>query len=235
MEYSNQRVIPFRGNFLDVLKQVAKDGLLVDVILNHVPRTEEYHEIIFKETLSIRIIHVGEDYLILGPKRPLSNCIIPIDEILLVRLSEEYRRDDEDIIDERIERGHPDWEPKWVRGEEIRALSPDGLMHRVEEAGLENLPHDSILAVFINDGSNSAKKVSKILTKLAKEYDSDILFIQTNVSRKLINQFKISKTPAVIVSLGNKVHRIIEGVASAGDYRVAIGNVLSQYSTRKYY
>jgi hypothetical protein len=235
MSSEGQRVIPFRGNFLDVLKQVAKDGLLVDVILNHVPGAQEYRGIIFKETLRTRIIHVGEDYLIIGPKRPLSNCIIPIEEILLVRLSEEERRDDEDIIDEKIERSHPGWEPKWARDEETRSLSPDGLVHYVENAHLEDFPHDTVIVILVNDGTNSSKKLSKFLSKLAKEYDSDVLFIQSEASRQLLAYYKFNKTPAIVVSYGNKIQRIIEGLASKGDYRTAIGNTLAKYRSSAYY
>ena len=121
MSNSKQREIPFRGNLHEILKQLAKDGPVVDVVLNRVPYPEEYRKIVFRETLGTRIIHVGDDYIILGPKRPISNCVIPIEEVLLVRLAEEERRLDEDIIDDKIAKGHAGWEAEWVRDEDARS------------------------------------------------------------------------------------------------------------------
>ena len=47
----------------------------------------------------MRIIHVGEDYIVVGPKRPLSTAVIPLNEVAMVMISEQKYRDDEDELD----------------------------------------------------------------------------------------------------------------------------------------
>ena len=235
MSNSKQREIPFRGNLHEILKQLAKDGPVVDVVLNRVPYPEEYRKIVFRETLGTRIIHVGDDYIILGPKRPISNCVIPIEEVLLVRLAEEERRLDEDIIDDKIAKGHAGWEAEWVRDEDARSLTPDGVMHNVDYDSLEDLPHDIPLAIFVSDETKPSMKLAKTLVNLANEYDDDVLFIQTDANEKLLKLFKIRKVPAVVVRLADKTLRVIDGIASTGEYRTALGNALSKLRSGGYY
>ena len=50
----------------------------------------------------VGIIHVGEDYIVVGPKRPLSTAIIPLNEVAMVMISEQKYRDDEDELDIKI-------------------------------------------------------------------------------------------------------------------------------------
>ena len=93
----------FRGrDYLEVLEQLADNETLVDIILNTAPEGFELLKEIGNRTCGVRIIHVGEDYIVVGPKRPLSTAVIPLDEVAMVMISEQKYRDDEDEIDIRI-------------------------------------------------------------------------------------------------------------------------------------
>ena len=50
----------------------------------------------------MRTIQVGEDYIVVGPKKPLATSVIPLDEVAMVMISEQRYRDDEDDLDIRI-------------------------------------------------------------------------------------------------------------------------------------
>ena len=90
----------FRGkDYLEVLEQLARDGTIVDIILTATPDGFELLKEIEKRTFGVRIIHVGEDYIVVGPKRPLSTAVIPLDEVAMVMISEQKYRDDEDELD----------------------------------------------------------------------------------------------------------------------------------------
>ena len=93
----------FKGcDFLEVLEQLARDGTLVDIILAAHPIDLELPKEIERRTYGVRIIHVGEDYIVVGPKRPLATAVIPLDEVAMVMISEKKYRDDEDELDIRI-------------------------------------------------------------------------------------------------------------------------------------
>jgi hypothetical protein len=93
----------FRGkDYLEVLEQLARDGTLVDIILTATPIGFELPKEIENRTIGVRIIHVGEDYIVVGPKRPLSTAVIPLSEVAMVMISEQKYRDDEDELDIRI-------------------------------------------------------------------------------------------------------------------------------------
>ena len=90
----------FRGkDYLEVLEQLAKNGTLVDIVLTANPIGFELPKEIEDRTCGVRIIHVGEDYIVVGPKKPLSTAVIPLDEVAMVMISEQKYRDDEDELD----------------------------------------------------------------------------------------------------------------------------------------
>ena len=93
----------FRGSdFLEVLEQLARDGTLVDIILGGYPLDLELPKEVERRTCGVRIIHVGEDYIVVGPKKPLATAVIPLGEVLMVMISEKRYRDDEDELDIQI-------------------------------------------------------------------------------------------------------------------------------------
>jgi hypothetical protein len=93
----------FRGkDYLEVLEQLAQNGTLVDIVLTAYPIGLELPKEMEDRTCGVRIIHVGEDYIVVGPKRHLSTAVIPLDEVAMVMISEQKYRDDEDELDIRI-------------------------------------------------------------------------------------------------------------------------------------
>jgi hypothetical protein len=101
--YMSKQTPIFKGcDFLEVLEQLARDGTLVDIILAAHPIDLELPKEIERRTYGVRIIHVGEDYIVVGPKKPLATAVIPLDEVSMVMISEKKYRDDEDELDIRI-------------------------------------------------------------------------------------------------------------------------------------
>ena len=84
------------------MEQLARDGTLVDIILAAHPIDLELPKEVERRTYGVRIIHVGEDYIVVGPKKPLVTAVIPLDEVSMVMISEKKYRDDEDELDIRI-------------------------------------------------------------------------------------------------------------------------------------
>ena len=67
----------FRGrDYLEVLEQLADNETLVDIILATAPEGFELLKEIGNRTYGVRIIHVGEDYIVVGPKRPLATATL---------------------------------------------------------------------------------------------------------------------------------------------------------------
>ena len=90
----------FRGkDYLEVLEQLARDGTLVDIILTATPIGFELPKEIENRTIGVRIIHVGEDYIVVGPKRPLSTAVIPLNEVAMVMISPIHKDMSETYLD----------------------------------------------------------------------------------------------------------------------------------------
>ena len=93
----------FRGkDYIEVSEQLAQNGTLVDIVLTAFPIGLELPKEMEDRTCGVRIIHVGEDYIVVGPKRPLATAVIPLDEVAMVMISEQKYRDDEDELDIQI-------------------------------------------------------------------------------------------------------------------------------------
>lgn len=87
------------AEYLETLRNLSEGGCLVTVILNSYPMGWEIPSEIESKIRNVRIIHVGEDHLVLGPKKPICEVIVPLQEISSIMISEKEYRDDEDEID----------------------------------------------------------------------------------------------------------------------------------------
>ena len=80
----------FGKDWKGMLNDLADTESLVDVYLcasayGHADDREE----MVAETHGVRIIHVGEDYFMVGPRRPVHSSIIPMGWISMIRIHED--------------------------------------------------------------------------------------------------------------------------------------------------
>jgi len=79
--------LAFGKNWKGMLDYLAESESLVDVYLcasayGHPDDREE----MVAETHGVRIIYVGEDYFIVGPRRPVHSSVIPMGWISMIRI-----------------------------------------------------------------------------------------------------------------------------------------------------
>jgi hypothetical protein len=84
--------LAFGKNWKGMLEYLAESESLVDVYLcasayGHADDREE----MVSETHGVRIIYVGDDFFIVGPRRPVHSSVIPMGWISMIRI-----RDDEE-------------------------------------------------------------------------------------------------------------------------------------------
>ncbi|MGY5871425.1 MAG: hypothetical protein RTV72_04190 [Candidatus Thorarchaeota archaeon] len=82
--------LEFGKDWKGMLNYLADTESLVDVYLcasayGHADDREE----MVAETHGVRIIHVGEDYFMVGPRRPVHSSIIPMGWISMIRIHED--------------------------------------------------------------------------------------------------------------------------------------------------
>jgi hypothetical protein len=82
--------LEFGKDWKGMLNYLAETESLVDVYLcasayGHADDREE----MVAETHGVRIIHVGEDYFMVGPRRPVHSSIIPMGWISMIRIHED--------------------------------------------------------------------------------------------------------------------------------------------------
>ncbi|MHA1638324.1 MAG: hypothetical protein ACTSUO_00985 [Candidatus Thorarchaeota archaeon] len=84
--------LEFGKNWRDMLNKLAEAESLVDVYLcSNAYGNQDDREKMVSETHGVRIIFVGEDFFIVGPRRPVPASIIPTGWISMIRI-----RDNED-------------------------------------------------------------------------------------------------------------------------------------------
>lgn len=79
--------LEFGTNWKGMLEYLADTESLVDVYLcasayGHADDREE----MVRETHGVRIIYVGDDYFIVGPRRPVHSSVIPMGWISMIRV-----------------------------------------------------------------------------------------------------------------------------------------------------
>jgi hypothetical protein len=89
---ATKSTLEFGKNWKGMLEYLAESESLVDVYLcasayGHADDREE----MVTETHGVRIIYVGDDFFIVGPRRPVHSSVIPMGWISMIRI-----RDDEE-------------------------------------------------------------------------------------------------------------------------------------------
>jgi hypothetical protein len=79
--------LEFGKNWKGMLEYLAETESLVDVYLcaSAYGHAEDREEMV-AETHGVRIIYVGDDYFIVGPRRPVHSSVIPMGWISMIRI-----------------------------------------------------------------------------------------------------------------------------------------------------
>ncbi len=94
-----------------MLNYLAESESVVDVYLcaSAYGHADDRDEMV-AETHGVRIIYVGEDYFIVGPRRPVHSSVIPMGWISMIRIHEDDEISDlvslvpeDDVVEEVVE------------------------------------------------------------------------------------------------------------------------------------
>ena len=87
---TNQSTLEFGKDWKGMLHYLADAESLVDIYLcsSAYGHADDRDEMV-AETHGVRIIYVGEDYFIVGPRRPVHSSIIPMGWISMIRIHED--------------------------------------------------------------------------------------------------------------------------------------------------
>lgn len=87
---ATKSTLEFGKDWKGMLNYLADTESLVDVYLcaSAYGHADDRDEMV-AETHGVRIIHVGEDYFMVGPRRPVHSSIIPMGWISMIRIHEE--------------------------------------------------------------------------------------------------------------------------------------------------
>ncbi len=82
--------LEYGENWQQMLNYLAQSEAVVDVYLcsNAYGNANDIEEMV-GETHGVRIIYVGEDFFIVGPRRPIHSSIIPMGWISMIRIHNE--------------------------------------------------------------------------------------------------------------------------------------------------
>jgi hypothetical protein len=209
--------IEFQESLKDTLEQFAEDGCLVDIFLKST--SEEIGDYLRGETHSVRIILVGEDYIVLGPKRPLVNCFVPIESILMVRVSDETKLENEDEIDKEIEKNCFGWQRDWPTSIRRTPVTADGQVHLLDSASFDQSVDDNDLVVVLYvDESKDSAKVKEKVDRLAEEFKGQVIFVHTK-DDELADDLMMSSAPSLSIVCGEDILAALEGVEGIRKYR----------------
>ena len=84
---STTDTLQYGKNWYQMLNYLAQSEAVVDVYLcsNAYGNSNDIDEMV-AETHGVRIIYVGEDFFIVGPRRPIHSSIIPMGWISMIRI-----------------------------------------------------------------------------------------------------------------------------------------------------
>jgi len=84
--------LEFGKDWRSMLNYLAESESLVDVYLcsSAYGHADDRDEMV-AETHGVRIIYVGEDYFIVGPRRPVHSSVIPMGWISMIRIHENQK------------------------------------------------------------------------------------------------------------------------------------------------
>ena len=221
--------VNLRTSLGETLEQMSEEGCVVDILLKQEPFSEEIQKDNQDATQSVRIILVGADYIALGPKKPLIDCIVPLSSILFVRMSGEGVLPNEDEIDKEIEEKCVGWERDWPETFRKQTRLPDdGLVHEVDHRSFDqSMPEGQTIVVLYSKNSKECSKVLEKLQVLADEFRGEARFVVTQDS-ELADSLWMNKAPTVSFLHGDEIMGHIRGVASIRDYRRELRNALEE-------
>ncbi len=102
----NQGTLEFGKDWKGMLNYLAESESLVDIYLcsSAYGNADDKDEMV-AETHAVRIIYVGEDYFIVGPRRPVHSSIIPMGWISMIRIHADGKNSEMVSL---VETGDPD-------------------------------------------------------------------------------------------------------------------------------
>jgi hypothetical protein len=84
------RALEFGTNWRGMLSKLAEAESVVDIFLcQGAFGNEEDRQTMVTETHGVRIIFVGEDYFVVGPRRPVGTAVIKIGWLAMIRIHPE--------------------------------------------------------------------------------------------------------------------------------------------------
>jgi hypothetical protein len=95
--------LEFGKDWKGMLEYLAESESLVDVYLcaSAYGHSDDREEMV-SETHGVRIIYVGDDYFIVGPRRPVHSSVIPMGWVSMIRICNgEDAHDLVSLVDER--------------------------------------------------------------------------------------------------------------------------------------
>ncbi|MBN2229996.1 MAG: hypothetical protein JW779_10460 [Candidatus Thorarchaeota archaeon] len=196
--------IALGGSLAEVLKQLADAGTLVDILTITSPSLNQDESLLKRETHGVRIIMVGEDHVVLGPKRPIFTSFLPLDDILMVRITETQECDEGYIEDD-------DFDDEF--------LIPDGLLHEISPLDLEDAIADTSVVVLLIIGEEDNSKIVEMMQSLAEEFHEDALFIRVAPTEEVETEFGVDEVPAVVILSDDEILSQIVGVQQIRRYR----------------
>lgn len=92
--------LEFGKDWRGMLRKLADAEVLVDVYLcSNAYGHQDDREKMVSETHGVRIIYIGEDFFIVGPRRPVPSSIIPLGWISMIHIHETTDADNFSLID----------------------------------------------------------------------------------------------------------------------------------------
>ncbi len=92
---ATRSTLEFGKDWKGMLNYLAESESIVDVYLcsSAYGHADDRDEMV-AETHGVRIIYVGEDYFIVGPRRPVHSSVIPMGWISMIRIHEDEQSSD---------------------------------------------------------------------------------------------------------------------------------------------
>ena len=209
--------ISLGGPLVDIMKQLAHEETLVDVLTVNAPSIDADSRALEKETHGVRIILVGEDHVVLGPRRPVFSCFIPFDEILMIRLSDtshgtEFQSHGEETVEGYEDDGY---------------LIPDGALHVISPDDFDEAIADaSVVVILLTWPQENPTELISRMERLAQEYTEDVLFVQVFPDKGIMDDLGVDQLPAVVILADDEIISQIAGVANLKTYRADIDEAL---------
>ncbi|MBD3404668.1 MAG: hypothetical protein GF411_00865 [Candidatus Lokiarchaeota archaeon] len=209
------------------LVHLCREGLLVDIILRSFTHYDVPRKI--RENIeNVRILNVANDHIVVGPKKPISTAIITIEEIGLVLISKDRRREDEDEIDSLIEKECPDWQRDLTHSDTEDSEATDCIEVIEEDELTYYLENNQFVVLEIYaPWCQHCQEVEEILEELAPQYHNvSFLSIDGDIYEDICERFDITSYPTVILFKDGEVYGTITGAGNQDFYERYIDRMI---------